>query len=761
VQLLPDSSNNDRSSTEPASGEGILVATKLHIPRTLPGRVARPALVGTLRRATSSRLILISATAGAGKTTLLASWHADPLEDRPFAWLSLDERDNDGVRFWGGVLSALRTVEEGFGARVDGPLRTPGADLVERALPLLVNALDALCRATVLVIDDYHLIGSPDVHRALQFVIDNLPDSAQIALATRSDPPLALARLRARAELCELRAADLRLSLDEAAALLNGSLCLDLEAEEIRSLHERTEGWAAGLQLVGLSLKGRSDRRRSIASFAGDDRHIVDYFGAEVLQRQSDATRAFLLRTAILDGLCGPLCDAVCEATGSAQMLDDLERRNLFLISLDGRRVWYRYHHLFRDLLAHELQLAEPLLVAQLHRRAYCWHLREGLISEAIGHATAAGDFTEAGELIAAHWLTYVNRGELETVEAWVRALPDERAEADPRVCLARAWMLLVLGRPAEVEPAVRAAERGTLPGPMRDGSRSVESSAAMVRTSARLLLGDVGGAAQAAERAAELEPDPHAPWRSMVANAVGMAAYWSGAPGKAAAAFEQSVSSATTVGYSAARIYALGYLAVIWAERGDFAQAEALIDAAHSVAGGEGLADHWVTAMVHFAVAECAVARGELEAARAAAERGLGIARRGGLRLDVVYGLLSLARIAMSASDLPRARDRQADAERELAGCPDPGILRERVRCSAITARQRSVASGAIAEQLSERERDVLRLLATSLTLREIGAELYVSVNTVKTHARHLYEKLQVSGREEAIRHARDTGLL
>jgi LuxR family maltose regulon positive regulatory protein len=321
---------------------GPIVATKLHVPELLPGRVSRPSLVAELRDGVSARLILVSAPAGAGKTTVLASWRADPAERRPFAWLSLDSRDNDPVRFWTYVLAALRTVAPDLGAGVDDALLSAAGDLTELALPLLVNALTSVPEPIVLVLDDYHAISNADVHQSMDFLIDHLPRTVQVAVAGRSDPPLALARLRASAELLEVRIEDLR-STEDATALLNGSLRLGLTQEQVRILRERTEGWAAGLQLVGLSLRGRENREGYIASFAGDDRQIVDYLMAEVLDRQTPGVREFLLRTSIAARLTGPLCDALLDRTDSARRLVELERANLFLISLDDRRQWYRY----------------------------------------------------------------------------------------------------------------------------------------------------------------------------------------------------------------------------------------------------------------------------------------------------------------------------------------------------------------------------------------------------------------------------------
>jgi LuxR family maltose regulon positive regulatory protein len=731
------------------------------VPDLLAGRVSRQSLVSQLRQGSGARLILISAPAGAGKTTLLASWGADPAEKRPFAWLSLDDRDNDPVRFWSYVLAALRTVTPGVGLGVDDALRSAGGDLTELTLPLLVNALTWLSDPIVLVLDDYHAISNADVHQSMDFLIDHLPRTVQVAVAGRSDPPMALARLRANAELLEVRVSDLRLSTEEATILLNGSLQLGLTFAQVGILRERTEGWAAGLQLVGLSLRGREDLERYIASFAGDDRQIVDYLVAEVLERQTPQVRDFLLRTSIVQRLTGSLCDALLDSSHSARRLVDLDRANLFLVSLDERRRWYRYHHLFGELLAHELSLARPDEVGPLHRRAYEWHLREGLVAEAIAHAVAAGDYSHAAELIAASWLDVVNRGELATLESWTRALPAKVAESDPRLGLARAWMLLVLGRPSEVEAEVRAAERGTLPGPLADGSSSVESSAALVRTSARLLLGDVGAATQSAAIASELEPDTTAPWRPQVTNALGMTAFWSGAFDEAETAFAETVSAGDPVGYYAAEIYALGYLAAIAAERAERSEADQRVAGARLLAERQALGEHWVTVMVYYAAGELARARRDLQIARAETEHGLNIARRGGLRLDTVYGLLALAQIAEEAGTPAEARDLRARARRQLAACPDPGFLASRVRAAGAADPGSGPAVADSVDELSERELAVLRLLSSQLSLREIGNELYVSLNTVKTHARNIYAKLRVRRREQAVVRARELGLL
>ena len=490
--------------------------------------------------------------------------------------------------------------------------------------------------------------------------------------------------------------------------------------------------------------------------FISAENNTVISVGTFTCVHRATGKRASLVVTAIVSALLGSVNQAQSGIAAGT---------NLFLVSLDERRECYRYHNLFGDLLAHELSLALPDDVVALHRRAYEWHMRQGLVAEAIDHAITAGDYGRAAELIAASWLDFVNRGELVKLEAWANGLPPEVAQSDPRLCLARAWMLLVLGRPAEVEAEVRAAERGAVPGPLADGSSSVESSAAIVRTSARLLLGDVGAAAQSAATASALEPDPTARWRPHVTNALGMTAFWSGAFDDAERAFAETVSAGGQVGYYGATIYALGYLAVIAARRGEAADAERRVAAARALAERQALGEHWVTVMVDYAAGELARAGGELKLARAEVEHGLNIARRGGLRLDTVYGLLALGEISLEAGG-PDARAEALElrnrAQRQLAACPDPGFLRRRAEAKDATAGPGPVPTAAnSSDELSERELTVLRLLSSQLSLREIGNELYVSLNTIKTHTRNIYAKLRVASRHQAVARGRELGLL
>src|SRR5262245_52822687 len=385
-----------------------MLETKLRPPDRRPGIVARPELLERLDEASERRLTLVSAPAGWGKTTLVGDWLADRAGDEA-AWVALDAADNDPARFWRYVVEALRRAGAPVEDGVVGALGGAG-ETVEAGLSALINGLADADGRTLLALDDYHLIGDEGIHEAVGFLCANAPEGLGIVITSRTDPPIGLARMRARGDLAEIRAPDLRFSEVEAQALL-AEAGLSLRDDEVTRLRQRTEGWAAGLYLAGLSLRGRDDATRFIADFAGDDRLVVDYLADEVLDGLPADRRDFLLRTSVLGRLSGPLCDAVAGATGSARVLAELERSNLFLVPLDNRREWYRYHHLFGELLQHELALAAPGEVPELHRRAAAWHLAEGSVDDAIRHSVGAADLGQAADLIAANWSDHLRRG--------------------------------------------------------------------------------------------------------------------------------------------------------------------------------------------------------------------------------------------------------------------------------------------------------------------------------------------------------------
>ena len=375
-----------------------LVQTKLYVPRPRRSVVARPRLGGRLSRGSDARLTLISAPAGFGKTTLLTAWlAAAATENRAVAWLSLDESDRQPATFWTYLITALQTAVPGIGADAL-PLLQSAQPPIETVLAAVLNELAAVPNDIDLVLDDYHLVDGPDLRDGMTFLLEHLPPHVHLVISSRADPLLPLARLRARGELVEVRAADLRFTPDEVAAYLNDVIGLDLTPEDIAALEGRTEGWIAALQLAALSMQGRTDIGAFIAGFAGDDRYIVDYLVEEVLQRQTEQVRSFLLRTCLLDRLSGPLCDAVTGEPGGRATLEALDRANLFLVPLDDSRHWYRYHHLFADMLQAHLQDERPEEITDLHRRASQWYDQHGQPSPAVRHALAAGDIERAAD---------------------------------------------------------------------------------------------------------------------------------------------------------------------------------------------------------------------------------------------------------------------------------------------------------------------------------------------------------------------------
>ena len=737
-----------------------MLASKLRLPAGRPGAVVRQPLLSRLSEDRPARLVVISAPAGWGKTCLLRDWRLADTASRT-AWVSVDPGDNDPVRFWAHVIASVAGVSPGFGAAALPVLTAPGAGSLDAVLPMLVNELEVLPAPVTLVLDDYHLISNQDILRSVAFMVEHLPPAVRLALAVRADPELPLARLRARGEMFEIRADDLRFTEAETAALLNGTLGLALAPADIRALQQRTEGWAAGLYLAGLSLRGRPEPSAFIQAFAGDDRQIVDYLLAEVLDGLPAEIRSFLLRTSVLDRLSGPLCDAVTGGSGSQRLLEEMERANLFLVRLDTRRRWYRYHQLFGELLRHELDRAEPGLAALLHRRASAWHHGHGNTAEAIGHALSVGDVADARELIASGWHACFNEGLFETVESWLDRLPPETVTQDARLCLIRAWLARNLGRLDEVEPWVEVAEAGVPQGPLREGVASVESAACMLRAGHRQMTGDLAGAEPPSRRAVALEESGAPRWRAGSLATLGANLCWQGRDGEAVAVLGQVARAGRPLANYLAGVWAMGCLAAIRARAGDLDAAERDARKATDLAAGHGLGEYWITATAVITMADVLDRRGQTAEAEAAALKGLELARRGRARLETACALLCLARIRFHDGNSDDARARLRAAREIIAACADPGVLTELVtRTERVLAARTGAAGpapGRQARPLSGREQEILRWLSSDLSLREIARQLFVSYDTMKTHTRHIYRKLGVSTRKQAVSRAWD----
>ncbi len=723
----------------------VIARTKLEIPPRREGLIPRGALVSLLAGAEHTRLTMLSAPAGSGKTTLLQQWHL-AAADQPFAWLSLEPGDDDPVRFWTCVIEALRTVAPGVGARAEGALHSPGASLDEVVVPLLVNDLIELPGRVVLVLDDLHAVSDDEIHRSLVAFVERLPATVHLAVATRSDPPWPmLPRLRARDQLVELRAGQLRFSEAEAASYL-AAIGLELSADRVAEIQQRTEGWAAGLQLAGLSLRSDPAGEDAVGALAGDSPQIGDYLAVEVLDRVAPAERAFLLRTSILERMCGPLCDAVLEREGSAVRLEELDRRNLFVVALDRRRRWYRYHHLFSDLLRARLETEEPGAAAALHGRAAAWLATEGEVADAIGHAIAAGDRDTTARLAAAHWLTFFNQGWLMTVRRWLDTLPADRVAAEPQLWLARAWTSMDLGELDEVAAWLERAPAG-------------DEWVGVLRALRLFKLGDVGGAARAVGAATATDGEAGSFWRTVAAVVTGVPAYWRGRYAEARPALREAQRIAEGAGNALAHQYVLGYLALDAVEHdGPHAARELLPGPAAEPRVGE----HFTAMVGHLALGRAAELDGRLAEAERELARAVELSRRGAGTLERAAAALAHARVLGALGQRESARTRLAHAEELLATCADAGIL-TRALAQAEHAPGLSAPRGpaATGEDLSDRELGVLRMLHSELSLREIGAELYLSLNTIKTHTRNIYSKLGASGRDDAVARARELGLL
>ena len=731
----------------------ILVGTKLHPPSVREQTIPRERLAERLRSGSDRRLTLVACPAGFGKTTLLAAWREAEAARKPVAWLTLDEGDNDPVVLWTHAIEALRRARPA----VAGPAAadTVVAPVVDVVLPRLVNELDGQGEIT-LILDDFHRISSVPARASVRWFIDHAPHEFQLVLASRTEPSLPVAALRAHGELLELRAGDLRFTSGEADAFLNGRLGLGLTPGDVEGLVARAEGWPAGLYLAALSLQHTADRHALVRRFGGSNRHVIDFLVTEVLEAHDPPAQALMVRTSVLERLSGPLCDAVLEQEGSAAMLGALSRSNLFLVPLDDEGGWYRFHHLFAQLLRVELERREPGLAPALHRRAYCWHREHGTAGEAIQHAIAAGAYTEAAELIQGTWIRYANTCRYDTLLAWLRRLPGEILSGDVQLLLVQAWVLSLSARREEAARAIAAAERlGDLgAGPLPDGFSSAEASLTMLR--ACFPWGDIGAQLENGRRAAELE-GPGSPWRPLACWAVGMGLYFRGQPEQADRWFAESVALAPASAQWLAGEASLAYRSSIAGERDHLDEQRVLAETA-----AEFVREHDTGKLIGAAPLALGVslaARGRPAEALPLTERGVALSRTFGQPIQLANALLSQAPVLRALGEHRRAADAIAEARSVLESCPDPGILAGRLAALGRPAQIHRVLSAD--QELTQQELRVLKLLHGDLSERDIGRELYVAHNTVHSHVRAIYRKLGVSSRAGALERGRQLGLL
>ena len=512
----------------------------------------------------------------------------------------------------------------------------------------------------------YHRLSSVAARASVRWFIDHAPPQFQLVLATRTEPNLPVATLRAHGELLELRADDLRFTSEEADAFLNGRLGLDLAPEDVDALVAKTEGWPAGLYLAALSLQPAADRHAFVRTFGGSNRHVVDYLVTEVLEAHDPPAQALMLRTSVLERLSGPLCDAVMEQEGSAAMLEALSRSNLFLVPLDDEGGWYRFHHVFAQLLRVELERRQPGLAPTLHRRAYSWHRDHGTTDEAIQHAIAAEAYPEVVELIETVWIRYANTCRYDTVLAWLGRLPDEILSGEAHLLLVQAWVLSLSARREEAARAIAAIERlGDLSGgPLPDGFSSAEASLTTLR--AGFPWGDVGAQLENGRRAAELE-GPGSPWRPLASWAVGMGLYFRGEPDEADRWFAESAALAPASAQWLCGVSSLAFRSRIAGERGRLEEQRMLAETATEFGREHGTEK--LAGMVPLALGVSLAARGRPEEALPLIERGVALARTFGQPIQLAYALLDQATVLRGLGEHQRCR-----------GCDSRGEIRPRI---------------------------------------------------------------------------------
>ncbi|MDX2139146.1 MAG: LuxR C-terminal-related transcriptional regulator [Chloroflexota bacterium] len=832
-----------------------MLATKLHIPPPRISIVQRARLLAHLNEGRQRKLTLISAPAGFGKTTLVSAWVAQC--ECPVGWVSLDERDGDLASFLTYLVAALQQIQPHFGGDVSGALQSSPSPPGDILLTGLLNEINRIPQAFIIVLDDYHRLNSPSVDAALTFLLDHLPPQMHLVITTREDPQLPLARMRVRDQLTEVRAADLRFNPDEAAEFLSNAMKLQLESADVEALHSRTEGWIAGLQLAALAAQQRTDARDFIRSFSGGHRFVLDYLVEEVLQQQPEHIQQFLLFTSILERMCGSLCDAVLsDATLSGQAaLEYCERANLLLVPLDDERQWYRYHHLFADVLQARLLKTQPELISVLHQRASAWYETQGFASDALHHAFAAQDFERAAALVERTWPAIRRTRQEGTFLRWVKALPDALMRQRPVLSVVCAWALMDAGEYEAAEARLRDAEQLLDAPPDQrmiidaEQFRSLPASIANARAYLAQALNDIPSTVAYTRLALDLLPADDHYERGTTAALLGLACWTGGDLESAYQYFAQGLDDLQRGGGILIRMGGTIVLAHIRAAQGRLHEAANLYQQSLqlSIAHGEPLLKG--TAEMYLGLSEIVLEQGKLDNAKTHFATGMDLRERASLPGYEYLWCMVEARIKQAEGALSRALELLDEAERRYYRSPIPNVrpiaaLRARMLINAdrlpeaqAWARERGLfiqdelsylyeyehltlvrvllararleddkqaltdamvfltrllqaaeAGGrtgsvseilmlqadtqaltaaiegrparptvnkSLSEALSERELDVLRLLATELSGPEIADALGVALSTIRSHTKSIYGKLNANSRRSAVNRA------
>ena len=658
-----------------------LLTTKLFMPRPRPDLVSRPRLLEKLDEGLQQKLTVISAPAGFGKTTLVSGWIAHC--GKPVAWLSLDKGDGDPRRFLAYFVIALQTILPDVGEGVLDVLQSPQPPPSESILTALLNELATVRDSFAIVLDDYHVIDASPVDQALTFLLEHSPPQMHLVITTREDPNLPPARLRARRQLTEIRIADLRFTLSEAADFLNQMMALDLSEENIAALETRTEGWIAGLQLAALSMRDQDDVAGFISAFAGDHRYIVDYLVEEVLQHQSERVRNFLLQTSILGRLSGPLCEAVTDQKESSALLETLERSNLFVIPLDDKRYWYRFHHLFGDVLRAHLMEEQPDQVPILHKRASEWYERNEAPTDAICHALASQDFNRTADLVELAWSEMdKNRQSAQWLD-WVKALPKELIRARPVLSVGYAWALLDSGELESAESRLQDAEGwldrlpdlGDEQVADQEELRHLPATIAAARAYLALALGNVPDTVKHAHRALDLLSEDEFHRRGTPAALLGLASLTDGDLETADKALTDAMTDYRMAGNILFSITGTFILADIRATLGRLRQAFNVYQQSLQLAEGQGKFVRWGTANLYTGLGELYREQNDLKAATKHLLRSKELGEQAALPRWHFRWCLAQARVKEAQGDWDGALDLLDEAEREYVRGPVPDV--------------------------------------------------------------------------------------
>ena len=734
-----------------------LIAAKLHRPLLRPGTVRRSALIERLARGDRRPIISVVAPAGYGKTTVLAQWAER--NGQAFAWVSVDEADNDPKVLLTYVAKALDAVEP-VGERVFDALASPGSSVPGSVVPRLGSAFSSMASPVALVLDDVHALHNSECRAALSVLADHVPGGSRLVLAGRAEPPLRIARLRAEGRLLEVGPGDLSLTWEEASWLLR-NVDLALGADEVAELHRRTEGWPAGLYLAALYLKEGGPLADAAVSFSGDDRLVSEYLESEFLARISRRHRTFLTRSAVLERMCGPLCDAVLDMSGSAAALADLERSNLLLVPLDRRGDWYRYHHLFRDMLLAELHRQEPDLMPVLQGRAAQWYERHREPEEALEYWMKAGEADSVARLAGALAFPAYQRGRVATVERWLGWLEDNAAmDRYPAIAALAVMFYALTGKPVHADRWADVAERAAAVTSLPDGSRSIEPWLALLRA---VLCRDGVEQMRADAELAATTMAPGSFLRTASLTYLAEAHLMAGDQDRADVLFEDAVAEGRVGGVMLGPCVALAERSLLAIARGAWDLGDRYLAEARSLAR-EGKLEDYPTVVILYAVA-ARMALHEADRPRAEAE----LTRAQRLRPGLTYALphmavqarIELARCYLALSDFGAARTLLREADEILARRPALGVfVRQAADLRAGLSRARgSSALGASA--LTTAELRVLPMLSTHLSFPEIAEEMFLSRHTVKAEAMSIYRKLGVSSRSQAVSRARELALL